>query len=171
LKYVDAQRNWQCMTKHYRRHSVVSATTRSLGSCATKRIGIGADTAAPAQEDGLLNRRQDHLPPPAGSAVYQTPTASDRRIADRASRRGALKGASYRIKHTAIESLPSVEVDRQADSTPLSTPAHFSTGRNCSTFDRSRHAPGHLLRFHQMNHGYGAACGQWPPCSGDENCC
>jgi len=30
----------------------------------------------------------------------------------------ALKGASYRIKHTAIESLPSVEVDRQADSTP-----------------------------------------------------
>lgn len=30
----------------------------------------------------------------------------------------ALKGASYRIKHTAIESLPSVEADRQADSTP-----------------------------------------------------
>lgn len=29
----------------------------------------------------------------------------------------ALKGASYRIKHTAIESLPSVEVERQADST------------------------------------------------------
>ncbi|ETB25075.1 DNA replication protein, partial [Mycobacterium avium 09-5983] len=29
----------------------------------------------------------------------------------------ALKGASYRIKHT-IESLPSVEADRQADSTP-----------------------------------------------------
>ena len=27
----------------------------------------------------------------------------------------ALKGASYRIKHTAIESLPSVEADRQAD--------------------------------------------------------
>jgi hypothetical protein len=30
----------------------------------------------------------------------------------------ALKGASYRIKHTAIESLPSVDADRQADSTP-----------------------------------------------------
>ena len=30
----------------------------------------------------------------------------------------ALKGASYRIKHTTIETLPSVEVDRQADSTP-----------------------------------------------------
>ena len=30
----------------------------------------------------------------------------------------ALKGDSYRIKHTAIESLPSVEVDHQADSTP-----------------------------------------------------
>lgn len=30
----------------------------------------------------------------------------------------ALKGASYRIKHTAIESLPSVEADRQADSNP-----------------------------------------------------
>lgn len=30
----------------------------------------------------------------------------------------ALKGASYRIKHTAIETLPSVEADRQADSTP-----------------------------------------------------
>lgn len=30
----------------------------------------------------------------------------------------ALKGASYRIKHTAIESLPSVEAERQADSTP-----------------------------------------------------
>ena len=30
----------------------------------------------------------------------------------------ALKGANYRIKHTAIESLPSVEADRQADSTP-----------------------------------------------------
>jgi DNA replication protein DnaC len=29
----------------------------------------------------------------------------------------ALKGASYRIKHTAIESLPSAEADRQADST------------------------------------------------------
>lgn len=30
----------------------------------------------------------------------------------------ALKGASYRIKHTTIETLHSVEVDRQADSTP-----------------------------------------------------
>ena len=30
----------------------------------------------------------------------------------------ALKGASYRIKHTTIESLPSVEADRQAHSTP-----------------------------------------------------
>jgi len=30
----------------------------------------------------------------------------------------ALKCASSRIKHTAIESLPSVEADRQADSTP-----------------------------------------------------
>jgi hypothetical protein len=30
----------------------------------------------------------------------------------------ALKGASYRIKHTAIESLPSVEAERQANSTP-----------------------------------------------------
>lgn len=29
----------------------------------------------------------------------------------------ALKGASYRIKHTVIESLPSVEADHQADST------------------------------------------------------
>jgi hypothetical protein len=28
-----------------------------------------------------------------------------------------------------------------------------------------------LLRFHQMNHGYGVACGWWPPCFGDENCC
>ncbi len=30
----------------------------------------------------------------------------------------ALKDASYHINHTAIESLPSVEADRQADSTP-----------------------------------------------------
>ena len=30
----------------------------------------------------------------------------------------ALKGASYRTKHTAIESLPSVEAERQANSTP-----------------------------------------------------
>lgn len=30
----------------------------------------------------------------------------------------AFEGASYRIKHTAIESLPSVEADRQADATP-----------------------------------------------------
>ena len=30
----------------------------------------------------------------------------------------ALKGASYRIKHTAIESLPSVEAERQANSIP-----------------------------------------------------
>ncbi len=29
----------------------------------------------------------------------------------------ALKGASYRIKHTEIESLPSVDVDGQADAT------------------------------------------------------
>jgi hypothetical protein len=42
------------MTKHYRRQSVVSATTRNLGSGATKRVGIGADTAAPAEEDALL---------------------------------------------------------------------------------------------------------------------
>ena len=27
------------------------------------------------------------------------------------------------------------------------------------------------LRFHQMNHGCGVACGWWPPWSGDENCC
>ncbi|WP_278185214.1 hypothetical protein [Mycobacterium intracellulare] len=30
----------------------------------------------------------------------------------------ALRGASYRIKHTAIDTPPSVEADRQADSTP-----------------------------------------------------
>jgi DNA replication protein DnaC len=28
------------------------------------------------------------------------------------------QGASYRIKHTTIETLPSVEVDREADSNP-----------------------------------------------------
>jgi hypothetical protein len=50
----------------------------------------------------------------------------------------ALTGASYRIKHTAIESLPSVEADRQADSTPVNSPAHFSTGRNCAGFNRNR---------------------------------
>jgi IstB-like ATP binding protein len=37
----------------------------------------------------------------------------------------ALKGASYRIKHTAMESLPSVEADRQAVNT-------------CSLFDPRR---------------------------------
>ena len=30
----------------------------------------------------------------------------------------ALKGTRYRIKHTAIDTLPSVEADREADSTP-----------------------------------------------------
>jgi hypothetical protein len=30
----------------------------------------------------------------------------------------ALKGTSYRIKHTTNEPLPSIKVDRQADSTP-----------------------------------------------------
>lgn len=30
----------------------------------------------------------------------------------------ALKGTRYRIKHTAIESLPSVDADRKANSNP-----------------------------------------------------
>jgi hypothetical protein len=64
LEYGGGQREWQFATKHYRRHSVVSATTHSCGSGATKRIGIAADTAAPAEEDGLLTiGARGHLAP------------------------------------------------------------------------------------------------------------
>ena len=45
----------------------------------------------------------------------------------------ALKGASYRIKHTAIDTLPSVEADRQAGSNPVNL-LTFS-GAGCSGFN------------------------------------
>lgn len=45
----------------------------------------------------------------------------------------AVKGTSYRIKHTAIESRPTVDADREANSPQR---AHFSTGQNTVLFDR-----------------------------------
>ena len=56
---------------------------------------------------------------PLGPSLRRSPIASA--MIDRIVHHAdviALKGASYRIKHTAIESLPSVEADRQAGSTP-----------------------------------------------------
>ena len=56
----------------------------------------------------------------------------------------ALKGASYRIKHTVIESLHLRRSRPSGRLNPVSTPAHFSTGRSCAAFDRSRQC---RLRF------------------------
>jgi len=44
--------------------------------------------------------------------------ASNRSTPASATKPQQLLVASYRIKHTAIESLPSFEAERQADSTP-----------------------------------------------------